>query len=649
MIYQYSIWNGWVQFRKEMNSYLKSKGLNPHTNHQLISFSSWMGGDRDGNPFVTAKLTTAIIKSFSKKSVHLYFRELKRLKEDLSFEVQFQGKNLDLEEKIESCQKLLTQVIKSGYKISKIQSTESKLKKKLNLIFKALNHSNLKFIANRRLRALMDRIESFGLLGLHWDIRQDSHYHNEVMDELFEWSGQPFSKLNEPERLSWIKDHSKNLADLIQNDLPKNSTYSSKAIDFIETIQLISRYKSSVFPFYIISMTQSASDLVLIQKLIDLAGGDTSVVPLFETLEDLENSSKIVDTYLKVTNFHKKSFPVMLGYSDSAKTGSHLSSIWNLYKAQKDILNVTSQKNIECQFFHGRGGSIGRGGGPVPYAIASCPIHAIKKGFRMTIQGEVIWDQFGLEPLVSQSLKTYLLSLLVYRFSPRKKNKNLKEQENIVSFISESSKKKYRELIYETGFFDYFENVTPVNFMGDLNIGSRPSKRESGKKSYRAIPWIFGWTQNRSLLPTWYGAGTALKEACDTFGIDTLKNLYQNFFLFQSSLDLIYMAYLKIDLKTFEKYDESLSSNSKFLKKIKNEYQLLENTLLKIIDPQKGSNIFLKDRLSGRLKILNFLNTTQVELLKKIQKDSTQNFSDPHKTLLLLTMQALSSGMGNTG
>ena len=668
LIYQYSLWDGVTKFKKRFYTKLRKYKLPLSSNKNILKFSSWMGGDRDGNPFVTAKVTAEIIKSFSKKSLNLYFREFKRLKEDLCFDIHLEDQIILIEKNIDDIQSLISKIIKSDYPIDAIQKGEVQVLENLNFLYTSLVKFKAKPLADLRLRTLIDRLESFGLLGMRWDIRQESAYHDMIMDEIFAplFTTSNFTKMSESERLAWLDTHETEIKNKFLNSKaldPNNpilethgtSNLSVEARDFIETIHLIQKLGVKIFPYYIISMTRSASDLILIQKIFACLDIKTKVVPLFETLEDLENADAIMQSYFAKylpTLKLQDNIPVMLGYSDSAKTGSRLASVWHLYLTQKQLVRSSEKQGLKCQFFHGRGGSIGRGGGPVQHAVASCPIEAVSHGFRMTIQGEVIFDRFGFSSIAVQSMMTYALSLINYKFTPRKKIEDLESYESMFAEMSERSKIKYRKLTEAEGFLDYFEQVTPVSYMADLNIGSRPSsrpnKKKSEKKSYRAIPWIFGWTQNRCLLPAWYGAGSALQSAVETYGVDQLKHLYSSFFLFRSTLDLVYMTFLKIDMKVFLEYDKTLGSDFNFRHDIVKEYETLKTHLLLIVDPNKINHQNLEDKLYGRLEILDYLHQLQIQKLAKA-KSQPDDFTEADKKTLLLTIQALASGMGNTG
>lgn len=650
LIFQYSLWDGMTKFKKRFYEKIRQYDLPLSSNKNILKFSSWMGGDRDGNPNVTAAITEEIIKSFSKKSLNLYFREFKRLKEDLCFDIQLNGNVIQVEKRIDKIQKQISKIIKDDYPVADIQSGQINILEELYMLYDALVQFKAKPLADLRLRSLIDRLESFGLLGMRWDIRQESAYHDAAVDEIFKSSFKNlnYSEMSEPDRIAWLNSHDSEIMKIFNSS---EHSFSAESNEFIATIQTLKKLGSSILPYYIISMTRSASDLLLIQKIFSLLEIKTQVVPLFETLEDLENAREIMDSYFET---HLKALkaqaniPVMLGYSDSAKTGSRLASVWQLYATQKQLVKSAEAKGLRCQFFHGRGGSIGRGGGPVQHAVASCPIESVSHGFRMTIQGEVIFDRFGFSSIALQSMMTYAFSLINYKFRTRKAPADLALYESLFAEMSETSKIKYRALTESENFFDYFERVTPVNYIGDLNIGSRPAKRPSAKKSYRAIPWIFGWTQNRCLLPAWYGAGTALNEAVSKHGIEKMKALYDSFFLFRSTMDLVYMTYLKIDMKVFLKYDEALAADYKFKDEIVKEYELLKKNLLLIADPNKINNQNLEEKLYGRLEVLDYLHELQIQKLVKANSSDSE-LSAADKKTLLLTIQGLASGMGNTG
>lgn len=653
MIYQYSLWDGLSQFKRLLHSFLREQGLPLEVHKNNFQFYSWMGSDRDGNPFVTAKATTSVVQSFIKKSCFLYHRSFKRLKEDLSFEIPLKNGTYLPEEVIDDCNSRIEEIIKSRFDFEVLTRNEEYIHERVLELYDRLVDYNVKFLADQRLLNIIDRLNSFGIAGMRWDIRQESAYHDQMCDEIFaSHLNKPYSSMTEEERLDFIhSSHSKFKVWMEKSD---SKNFSTTAQDFILTLKMIARYGSKVFNYYIISMTRSASDLLLVQKLLQSLGSDTQVVPLFETLEDLENSPSIMTTYFsEIQKKRSKDYKqlVMLGYSDSAKTGSRLASVWNIYFAQRQMSRIAKKFEIPTWFFHGRGGSVGRGGDPVPQAIKSYPAESIDDGFRVTVQGEVIFDRYGFPEVAVQSMMTYIVSLFNYKFARRKPEDLLSKVENLFAQISEASKSHYRTLIEHEDFFDYFEAVTPVNHMSDLNIGSRPSKRSSSKKkSYRAIPWIFGWTQNRSLFPAWYGAGTALDFAIKNWGIAELKFLYQNFYLFQSAIDSIYNTTLKVDLKTFESYHKALSpkteSSQYIFDQIIKEYQLLTEHLSKIIDTPSSVRSNFEERLKGRLEVMCWLNEYQVELLKRQQIEVLN--PDLHE-LLILSIQGIASGMGNTG
>lgn len=654
LIYQYSLWDGLTQFKKRFYSNLKKYNLPLDSHINFIKFSSWMGSDKDGNPNITADVTESVVKSFAKKSLNLYYRELKRLKEDLCFEINLDGTVYPIEKSVDSILKKIGSIIKNNYDFNQIKNAETEILTELKLIYKRLVSFNAKFLADRRLRSLVDRLESFGLLGMRWDLRQESAYHDQAIDDLFKNAlTKKFSLMSESDRIAWISNDlsEKLIQPYFKNEFPINTkdfNLTSESVDFINTLKLMKKFDHKTFPNYVISMTRSASDLLLVKKFFDLLNINSNVVPLFETLEDLKNSPGIMTEYLNSKNIKQTEIPIMLGYSDSAKTGSRIGSVWNLYLAQKNLAEICNQKGFKVQFFHGRGGSIGRGGGPVQHAVASCPPESIKNGFRMTVQGEVIFDRFGFSPIAVQTMMTYAMSIINYNFSIRKKQSEIKTYETVFASLSEVSKNKYRELLNKESFLDYFEKVTPVSHIGDLNIGSRPSKRQGSKKSYRAIPWIFGWTQNRCLLPSWYGAGTALESAFNQYGQDQLKELYEKFFLFRSTMDLIYMTYLKVNMEVFQNYDKTLWRGYDFYSDINAEFVKLKKYLLLIVDPQKINHVNLEDKLYGRLEVLEHLNNLQINLLDKNLK-TPDDFTESDKYKLLLTIQSLASGMGNTG
>ena len=441
--------------------------------------------------------------------------------------------------------------------------------------------------------------------------------------------------------------------------------------------ELSSEVSSHAFGNYIISMTHHAShvfEVLALAKLCGLVSGDgdklvskIQITPLFETIDDLTRIEEILEdlfsneTYNSLIGHYKnnKLQEVMLGYSDSCKDGGILSSSWSLYKAQQQVLDISKKYQIECRLFHGRGGTVGRGGGPTYNAILAQPNKTVRGMIKITEQGEVLSYKYAVPQSASYELELAVSGLI-------KASQHLvvgdsvctNNFEEIMSQMSVTGEKKYRDLTDDKeGIMDYFYEATPVQELAELNIGSRPSHRKKtqrSKYSIRAIPWVFGWSLSRHTLPAWYGLGTALNKMVEDSdeNIDKLKSMYSEWPFFRVLLDNIQMALAKSDLGIARDYSmlvHNKNAAKDIINDIEKEFYSTVSTLLKIVDSEEllTENIKLSLSLSRRQPYLDPLNYIQVMLLKahrEIPDEDTVNL-DP----LLRTIHAIATGMRNTG
>ena len=441
--------------------------------------------------------------------------------------------------------------------------------------------------------------------------------------------------------------------------------------------ELRNEVSEHAFGNYVISMTHHASHVFEVLALAKLCGlislkegkltASIQVTPLFETIDDLTRIEEILedlfsnDTYTNLIGSYKNSKlqEVMLGYSDSCKDGGILSSSWSLYKAQQQVLDISKKYQIECRLFHGRGGTVGRGGGPTHNAILAQPNKTVRGMIKITEQGEVLSYKYAVPQSASYELELAISGLI-------KASKHLviddtvctNNFEEIMSEMSIVGEKKYRDLTDDKeGIMDYFYEATPVQELAELNIGSRPSHRKKtqrSKYSIRAIPWVFGWSLSRHTLPAWYGLGSALDQmvASDQSSMDKLKTMYSEWPFFRVLLDNIQMALAKSDLGIARDYSllvKDRNAANQIIDDIEKEFESTVQTLLKIVssDQLLSDNTKLSLSLSRRQPYLDPLNYIQVMLLKahrEIPDEDTVNL-DP----LLRTIHAIATGMKNTG
>ncbi|MEL0280394.1 MAG: phosphoenolpyruvate carboxylase, partial [Gammaproteobacteria bacterium] len=453
---------------------------------------------------------------------------------------------------------------------------------------------------------------------------------------------------------------------------------SKKVLDVFSVVKkLRHEISEQAFGTYVISMTHHASHVFEVLALAKLCGMVTNdsgelksslqIAPLFETIDDLTRIEEILedlfsnDTYNNLIGHYKnkKLQEVMLGYSDSCKDGGILSSSWSLYKAQQQVLDISKKYQIECRLFHGRGGTVGRGGGPTHNAILAQPNKTVRGMIKITEQGEVLSYKYAVPQSASYELELAISGLI-------KASKHLVVDEEIctnnfeemMSEMSTSGEKKYRNLTDDKpGIMDYFYEATPVQELAELNIGSRPSHRKKtqrSKYSIRAIPWVFGWSLSRHTLPAWYGLGSALNKIVseDPSNMDKLKNMYSEWPFFSVLLDNIQMALAKSDLGIARDYSllvQNKDAANEIINDIEEEFKSTVSTLLKIVDSEQllSENTKLSLSLNRRQPYLDPLNYIQVMLLKAhrdMPDEDTVNL-DP----LLRTIHAIATGMRNTG
>ena len=557
-------------------------------------------------------------------------------------------------------------------------NSEKELLSDLYLIKDSLISDNDNILNDFGLNDFIRLVETFGFYLVNLDIREESTNHTNAISEIFKnHNDTEYDQLDESSRIS-------SLENVIKSDLTLDHIYAAlsdetkKVLDVFTVMkELRNEVSEHAFGNYVISMTHHASHVFEVLALAKLCGlislkegkltASIQVTPLFETIDDLTRIEEILedlfsnDTYINLIGSYKNSKlqEVMLGYSDSCKDGGILSSSWSLYKAQQQVLDISKKYQIECRLFHGRGGTVGRGGGPTHNAILAQPNKTVRGMIKITEQGEVLSYKYAVPQSASYELELAISGLI-------KASKHLviddtvctNNFEEIMSEMSVVGEKKYRDLTDDKeGIMDYFYEATPVQELAELNIGSRPSHRKKtqrSKYSIRAIPWVFGWSLSRHTLPAWYGLGSALNEmvSSDESNMDKLKTMYSEWPFFRVLLDNIQMALAKSDLGIARDYSllvKDRNAANQIIDDIEKEFESTVQTLLRIVgsDQLLSDNTKLSLSLSRRQPYLDPLNYIQVMLLKahrEIPDEDTVNL-DP----LLRTIHAIATGMKNTG
>ena len=718
--------------------------------HNFCKFGSWVGADRDGNPFCTPDVTWKTACYQRQLVLDKYIESIEELVEMLSLSLHWSDV---LPELLESLEKdrldipdLYEQLairyrqepyrLKLTYVLRRLQNTRDRNFRlyeqdilhsrsgtdQTNL---PIYHSGGDFLAELRLiqrnlaatglschalETLIAQIEIYGFHLAALDIRQESTRHSDTVNEILEYLQilpKPYDEMSEPQRIEWLSHELQTRRPLIPGELP----FSEPTCETIETLRTVRKlqqeFGQEICQTYIISMTKSVSDLLEVLLLAKEAGlydpatgiSTIHVIPLFETVDDLKNAPGVMQQLFELplyravlsggyqtlqcempdTSEHPnyKTTPpalqeVMLGYSDSNKDSGFLSSNWEIHKAQKQLQKLAATYNIVLRIFHGRGGSVGRGGGPAYEAILAQPNRTVNGRIKITEQGEVLGSKYTLPELALynlESISTAVIqaSLLGSGFD------DIEPWNEILEELSARSRTCYRALIYEQpDFIDFFMEVTPIQEISQLQISSRPARRRSGKKdlsTLRAIPWVFSWTQTRFLVPAWYGVGTALHEFLQQEPVEHLKLLryfYLKWPFFKMVISKVEMTLSKVDLAIAHHYVQELSQPEKrsaferLFEQITNEYNLTRDLVLQITGHERllDSDPALQRSVHLRNQTIVPLSLLQVSLLKRLREHNVPMpsgviHSRYNKGELLrgalLTINGIAAGMRNTG
>uniref|UniRef100_A0A0D6R4R0 phosphoenolpyruvate carboxylase n=1 Tax=Araucaria cunninghamii TaxID=56994 RepID=A0A0D6R4R0_ARACU len=552
---------------------------------------------------------------------------------------------------------------------SQYYETPAQLLEPLMLCYESMQSCGSDFLADGRLADLIRRVTTFGMILMKLDLRQESGKHSETLDAITEYLDMgTYSEWDEEEKLNFLVTELKGKRPLI----PPTIEVSADVREILDTFRVAAELGSESLGAYVISMASKASDILaveLLQKDARLAvSGELGkpcphstlrVVPLFETVKDLRGAGSVIRKLLSIDWYrdhiiasHNGHQEVMVGYSDSGKDAGRFAAAWELYKAQEDVVAACKEFGIKVTLFHGRGGSIGRGGGPTYLAIQSQPPGSVMGTLRSTEQGEMVQAKFGLAQTAVRQLEIYTTAVLIATLHPPDSPRSANWRK-VMEEISEISSKHYRSIVYENEqFLRYFHEATPEAELGNLNIGSRPTRRKKSSAigHLRAIPWIFAWTQTRFVLPAWLGVGAGLEAVCAKGYKEELQAMYREWPFFQSTIDLIEMVLAKADIPIAKHYDEVLVSpcRQKLGEALRETFSKTEKYVLLVSGHEKLSenNKSLKRLIESRLPFLNPINMIQVEILRRLRED----VNNPKlRDALLITINGIAAGMRNTG
>ena len=539
---------------------------------------------------------------------------------------------------------------------NKLLNSKEEILKPLRIVRESLEENQSENIASGELLDLMRRAKCFGINLAKLDIRQESSRHSQLINELVQKKNKHnYLKWSEEEKIKFLSSKMKKKSNFIKNFNFKNKENK----EVWSTFKILSEEPPECLGAYVISMTSSASDILSVLYLQKEANikNRLRVVPLFETLDDLINAKSIMASLFSLKWYRdliKNKQEVMIGYSDSSKDAGKICASWHQYKAQEEIIKIAKKYKIDVTFFHGRGGSAGRGGGPIQATLKSQPPNTVNGKIRITDQGEVIQQKYGYQPLAIYNLCSYIGAVMEATLTPPPVPK--KDWRNLIEKMSDISKSSYRKNINQSSdFIKYFKTVTPHVSLGKLSIGSRPSKRKNidNIKGLRAIPWVFAWTQIRLMLPAWLGSAEALRYSSIKKFEKTLIDMEKNWPFFNSMMDILDMVISKVDPDISKIYEEYLADKDlkRVGKKLRFQFEVIKK-LNKKITPKEIINERKKFR-SGVIvrniytEVLNIIQAVVMNKIKnkKLNSDKKNDLNDA----LLTSIAGISAAMKNTG
>lgn len=674
----------------------------------IVRFGTWVGGDRDGNPFVTPEITRNALRMQQIEVLQEYARRV----DDLSKVLTHSADQITLSDAfLESMEKdkirlnkylgnkHLTEPYRRKLRFTKLRlkatikqvkkrlgegvpsydplafTSEDQFKHELELVRDSLIGHNEANLTRGGLQDLLRLLDSCGFYLSKMDVRQESTLHSQAIHEIAATLDEPvdYYAMDEQTRQAWLTER---LLDTSKLSYDRRQITIQSA-DIIAVFELMSEMREEVsqhcFGSYIISMTHEASHLLEVALLAKMSGLITTdeqgtvtsqihIAPLFETVKDLEHAEPTLESlfqnsvYRQLLGFTNDTQEIMLGYSDSCKDGGILASSWNLYKAQQSIVSVTDKHNIRCLLFHGRGGTIGRGGGPTHESILSQPKGTVKGGIKFTEQGEVLSFKYNFKETARYEL-TVGITGLMKASDPSNENTDDPKHTAMMERLVDTGEHAFRKLTDDNvATMQYFYETTPSNEIGLLNIGSRPSHRKKAdysKKSIRAIGWVFGWSQSRQNIPGWYGLGSALNDAINNDGLATLKEMQSNWRYFQNLLSNSQMVILKTDQKVAQQYsqlcsDPAIAENT--FGQMRGEYDTTIDKIREITGVQEMMADFpeIGQSVRWRNAYLDPLNYIQVLMLKRLAAEEDRMTSAWLKPTLD-SINGIATGLRNTG
>jgi phosphoenolpyruvate carboxylase len=669
IVFEQSLWDALPHYVRSVDRALHaSTGRGLPIDAAPLRFGSWIGGDRDGNPFVTPDVTRRALLLSRWVAAGLYLHEVEALRDELSLENASEALRARVPGSPEPYRELLRGVrqrlqatrawIETALESPDappgpdVYITAEPLAADLSLCHQSLGMVGQGRVADGRLTDLLRRVAAFGVTLARLDIRQDSTRHNDALAAITSALGLgSYVEWDEPTRLAFLTRELANRRPLIPEDFEP----APEVRDVLDTFRMIARAPAGSLGAYVITMSRTASDVlavVLLQKALRV-GSPLRVVPLFETARDLQHAGAVMDTLLDDAWYRARTAgrqEVMIGYSDSAKDVGRLAAGWDLFKAQEAIVAACARHGVRVTLFHGRGGSVGRGGGPTHLALQSQPPGSVDGTLRVTEQGEMLQALFGFPDIAVRTMEVYTTGTLDAWLTPVRGGSDAWRA--CMDRLAADARDAYRHVVYETPrFIDYFHVSTPEAEIGEMNIGSRPARRGGGSSvaGLRAIPWQFAWTQTRLMLGAWLGVEDALDRALARGEGELLRTMYREWPHFQSAIDLIEMVLAKADGRIAAEYDRRLVPTE--LKPLGDDLRARLARAIRAIQTVSGHHDLLeatpviRRSIDVRNPYVDPLNLVQVELLRRMRE---QPDSGVH-TALMVTVNGIAAGLRNTG
>ena len=678
-----TLWNAVPKFVRQLDDMVEVHcGKRLPLSIAPVRFASWMGGDRDGNPNVTHQITQEVLWLSRWKAADLYLRDMEDLRWELSIQqssdelIQALGTPhaepyreylRDTRERLKATRHWLAEKLQGrDADDSRVIKSKDELLQPLLLCYRSLMSCNLPEIANGKLLDYIHRVNCFGIELLKLDIRQESGRHRQAISAITEYLGLGnFETWTEQARQNFLLQELQSKRPLLPKHLnePKQSLIEHPDVqEVFATMRTLAAQPPESLGAYIISMAEYPSDVLAVLLLQKEAGIQQAlrVVPLFETLKDLDGAAETMNTLFNM-HWYKQHIQgkheVMIGYSDSAKDAGFMSANWAQYRAQEELTAVAKQHALQLTLFHGRGGSISRGGAPTQQALFSQPPGSISGAIRVTEQGEMIRFKFGLEGIALQNLEIYTAATLEATLLPPPEPKQ--EWRDLMHRMTDLSVQVYRATVRDNPHFvQYLRTVTPELELQMLPLGSRPAKRNvgGGIESLRAIPWVFAWTQIRLMLPAWLGTGAAINQMIAQGQKPLLDDMLQHWPYFQTLIDMLEMVLSKSDSHVALYYEAHLTDDAdlKVLgKQLRQRLQDAVETLLTLKGESKllSSNEVLDQAMKVRKPYLLPLHLLQAELMKRRRRYLAECTAEqtPVDHALMVSIAGIAAGLRNTG